>query len=72
MNDSHNKPIQLDDIKYISIAELINLDIETLRKLEDQADQAVYDAGTRLEWIRGIIAKKLQDSSVKNPNKGQR
>ncbi len=61
MNDSTNKKdkVTLAEIRRISIATLLKLDMETLRDLEDQADKAVFSAGLTLDWVRGIIARKL-------------
>ena len=64
MNDSTKQKITLEDVRHVSVETLFKLDIETLRELEDQADKAVYDAGTRLEWIRGIIKKKTHDEGT--------
>lgn len=61
MNDLHSQKITLTDIKYVSVETLPNLSLEVLHELENEADKAAYDAGARLEWIRGIIAKKLHD-----------
>ena len=66
MNDSPALKITLQDVKFVSVGTLINLTIEQLRELENEADKAVYDAGTRLEWIRGIITKKLTDEGATN------
>ncbi len=66
MNDSPALRITLQDVKFVSVGTLINLTIEQLRELENEADKAVYDAGTRLEWIRGIITKKLTDEGATN------
>ena len=65
MNDSHSTKITLADVKYVSVETLLNLSFEALHELENEADKAVYDAGTRLEWIRGAIAlkKKKQGAS---------
>ena len=64
MNDSQPQKITLEQVRHTSVRTLLELDIETLRDLENQADKAVYDAGTQLDWIRGVIAKKLNDEGT--------
>lgn len=59
MNDNKKDKITLAEIRRISIAALLELNMETLRDLEDQADKAVFSAGLTLDWVRGIIARKL-------------
>ena len=66
MNDSPAQIIRLEDIRFVTLGTLLTLDIDALRDLENQADKAVYDAGTRLEWIRGVIAKKTHDEGAAN------
>ena len=66
MNDSPALKITLDDTRFAPLGALLTLDIDALRELENQADKAVYDAGTRLEWIRGVIAKKTHDAGAAN------
>lgn len=68
MNDSPKEKISLDDVRHVSVGTLLKLNIDTLRDLEDQADKRIYDAGTLLEWIRGVIAKKLHDESSQQSN----
>ncbi len=64
MNDSKHPRITLKDIRHISVETLIKLDITQLRSLEEEADKELYAAGTQLEWVRGIITKKLRDTSI--------
>jgi hypothetical protein len=64
MNNSQPQKITLEQVRHTSVGTLLELDIETLRDLENQADKAVYDAGTQLDWIRGVIAKKLNDEGA--------
>lgn len=64
MNDSQPQKITLEQVRHTSVGTLLELDVETLRDLENQADKAVYDAGTQLDWIRGVIAKKLNDEGT--------
>ncbi|MDX2094663.1 MAG: hypothetical protein SFW64_01795, partial [Alphaproteobacteria bacterium] len=66
MNDSPKQKLTLDEIRKMPIEELLKLDIEILRDLEDQADKAVFSAGLALDWVRGIIAKKLHDPANDN------
>ena len=66
MNDSPALKITLDDIRFVALGTLLALDLDALRDLENQADKAVYDAGTSLEWIRGVIAKKTHDEGAAN------
>lgn len=66
MNASPAQKIRLENIRFVTLGTLLTLDIATLRELENQADKAVYDAGTRLEWIRGVIAKKTHDEGAAN------
>ncbi len=66
MNDSPALKITLENIRIVPLGTLLTLDFATLRDLENQADKAVYDAGTRLEWIRGVIAKKTHDEGAAN------
>lgn len=66
MSASPAQIIRLEDIRFVTLGTLLTLDIDALRELENQADKAVYDAGTRLEWIRGVIKKKLHDAGVAN------
>lgn len=66
MNDTPTQRITLEDVRHTEVGELLKLDIDTLRDLENQADKAVYDAGTRLDWIRGVITKKLNDEGAAN------
>lgn len=72
MNDSTNKKdkITLAEIRRVSIATLLKLDIETLRDLEDQADKAVFSAGLTLDWVRGIIARKTHQQTPPDDKAG--
>lgn len=66
MTDTPTPTITLENVRTTEVGELLKLDIAVLRDLENQADKAVYDAGTLLEWIRGVITKKLTDEGAAN------
>ncbi len=66
MNDTPTPKITLENVRHTEIGELLKLDMAALNDLEDQADKAAYDAGTLLEWIRGVIAKKELDEGAAN------
>ena len=66
MHESHSTKLTLAEIKYVPIEELVRLDLETLRDLENEADKAVFDAGSCLEWIRGVISLKAKKQSARD------
>lgn len=67
MNFFRRRRITAHNVMDFPVTELLKMNMAQLHKLEDEADEAVYDAGTNLEWIRSAMRLKV-DKSRNQPN----
>ena len=54
-----NDKYSLENIRKVPVKTLIELDMRKLKKLQKQADKAVFKAKLAKDWIDGAIAFKL-------------
>ena len=69
MNDNNLNKIISELVRHSQIGELQNLDIDILRKLEDQADKDLLNQGVLLDHIKDIVAGQLKPEDLRKLEK---